>query len=419
MPALPRLRRARLGVFGTFFLLGFTLAAWATNLPTLEARTGANAAILGVVILVMGVGTFAGAQLAGHLVDRVGGRISSLLGIVVLLVALNFLPLAHDPWTLGIIACFQGLGSGCTDVAMNNQAVIVERGYGRPVMSAFHALFSVGGALGAGFAAILQLVQLPYPLIMLVFTLVCVVIAGVSLPAMLPGLPPSTHAEQHAAAGGTLPRLGGRIALLGTLACLLMLSEGVASSWGALHAVDHLHATDAEGSLVYGVFATCMTVGRLLVDRVVARIGPVRMVRYGALVAAAGILVVIVSDLYPVTLLGWAVYGIGLAGGVPQVFTAAGNLPSATPGAAMARVFGVGYVGELGGPAVVGGVSALIGIALAFVVPLACCLTAAGLAFGVTRRPLLEPGGVPGAPLTGTAQEGTVQEGTVQEGTMQ
>lgn len=109
---------------------------------------------------------------------------------------------------------------------------------------------------------------------------------------------------------------------------------------------------------MFGVFATFMTIGRFLVDRVVAVIGPVRMLRFGGLIAAVGMLIVILSHLYPVTLVGWAIYGLGLAGGCPQVFSAAGDLPSAKPGAAMARVFGIGYAGELGGPAIIGWASA-------------------------------------------------------------
>lgn len=387
MPGRARLRRARVGVFGIFFLLCFTLAAWATNLPALQERTGASPAIIGLVILVMGVGTFSGAQLAGHLVDRIGGRLVCLGGIVMLLAALNCLPLVQNAAMLGVVALCQGFAAGCTDVAMNNQAVVVERGYERPIMSAFHAMFSVGGAVGAALAAILQSAHQSLAAIFLGFTVGCVVIAAAGLPLLLPGRPPPTHAERHVAAGGELPNVAGRIALLGTLAFFLLLSEGVASSWGALHAVDHLHVDAAAASIVFGVFATCMTIGRFLGDRVAAAIGPVHMVRIGGAVAAGGMLVIILSGSYPLTLVGWAVYGIGLAGGVPQVFSAAGNLPTAKPGAAMARVFGLGYVGELGGPAIIGGLSALVGISLSFLLPFAFCLVSIGLAPSVRRRP--------------------------------
>ncbi|HEX4787736.1 MAG TPA: MFS transporter [Actinospica sp.] len=386
MPDPARLRRARLGVSGIFFLLGFTLAAWATNLPTLQQRTGASSAVIGLAILVMGAGTVAGAQACGVLVDRVGARAITAAGVVVLLCAVNLLPAAHNGWSLALIAALQGAGSGCADVAMNNQAAVVERGYGRPIMSGFHALFSVGGAAGAGFAAILQSAGLSYPLILAAFSSACALIAAVALPAMLPGRAPTTQAQRHAATGGALPKIGRSVVLLGALAFALMLSEGVAGNWGALEAVDRLHRSHAAASLAYGVFATCMTIGRLLVDRVSVAIGPVRTVRIGGAVAAAGVLLVVVSEFYPLTLLGWAVFGIGLAGGVPQVFTAAGNLPSAKPGAAMARVVGVGYVGEMGGPAVIGGVASLVGIAAAFLIPFALCLASIGLAFGVGRR---------------------------------
>lgn len=384
-------------MFGIFFVLGFTLASWATNLPTLQQRTGVDSGLIGVVILVMGVGTFSGSQVCALLVDRVGARAITAMGVVVLLVAVNLLPLTHNGWQLAGIAIIQGFGSGCADVAMNNEAAVVERGYDRPIMSTFHALFSVGGALGAGFSAVLQASGVAYPLILAAFTLACALVSVVSLPAMLPGTVHVASSEHPVVEGGAAPKIAGRIMLLGTLAFLLMLSEGVASNWGALHAVHELHQSHAAASLAYGVFATCMTIGRSLVDRIARVIGPVRMVRYGGGVAAAGMLVVIVSSWYPLTLLGWAVYGFGLAGGVPQVFSAAGNLPSAKPGAAMARAVGLGYIGELGGPAIIGGVSDVVGLAAAFVIPFGFCLTSVALAFGVRRpapRPA-EPGGNP------------------------
>jgi len=112
------------------------------------------------------------------------------------------------------------------------------------------------------------------------------------------------------------------VVVLGTLAFLLFLSEGVVASWAALHAVHHLHQTHAAASLAYGVFATAMTIGRLSVDRVVIATRPASIFRFGCAIAAVGILVVIISGDYPLTLVGWASFGIGLAGEVPQVLSA-------------------------------------------------------------------------------------------------
>lgn len=371
-----------MGVFGAFFLLGFVVAAWATTLPTLQQRTGIGSGVIGLIVLGSGGGALCGMQLSGWLVDRVGARTSTTLGVLVLLGALNCLPLAHNGWMLAPIAIAQGFGAGCTDVGSNNQAVVVERGYGRPIMSAFHALFSIGGAAGSGFSALLQSVHTSYPALLLSFTVVSVLVALVCLPAMLPGVAATASFQESSAAEPDSQKVGARVLLLGTLAFLLFMSEGVVATWGALQAVHHLHQSHAAASLAYGVFATCMTIGRLSLDKVVKTVGPVRVVRVGCAVAALGILTVIVSGSYPLTLSGWAIFGIGLAGCVPQVVTAAGNLPSPKPGAIVARVVGFGYVGELGGPAIIGGASTLVGIDASFFIPFAFCALVGVLAFG-------------------------------------
>lgn len=382
---LQRLRLARWGVSGVFLVLGFSVAAWATNLPAVQRRTAISSVEIGLVIVVMGLGTIAGAQISGQLLHRLGSRTLASTGVGLLLGALSLMPLTHDGVILALLAAFFGAGFGCIDVSMNNQAAGLQRSYGRPIMSTFHALFSVGNAVGAGYSAILQALHTRYALIMLAFVGVALIVGIASLIAMAPesalAAPPSR--PDHANADGPVSSLRRQIMVLGALAFLLMLSEGVASSWSALEAVHVLHQRPAMASLAFGVFATCMTIGRLLGDRVVAAVGPVQVVRYGTLVAAAGMAIVVVSRFYPLTLLGWAIYGIGLAGGIPQIFTAAGNLHSAKPGAPLAQAVGVGYVGELGGPAIIGLMSGLIGLTGAFCIPLFFCLAASGAANSV------------------------------------
>jgi MFS family permease len=137
------------------------------------------------------------------------------------------------------------------------------------------------------------------------------------------------------------------------------------------------------GAIAFSAFVTAMTVGRLCVDRIAHRIGPVAMVRRGCALAALGIGVVIASPVMPLTLVGWVLFGLGLAGGVPQVFTAAGNLRSGS-GRALARVVGVGYVAMMAGPATIGWLAQVSSIAAAMVLPLCAVILCAVAAASVT-----------------------------------
>jgi MFS family permease len=175
---------------------------------------------------------------------------------------------------------------------------------------------------------------------------------------------------------------------LGGLAFGLMLAEGVANDWAALQFRDVLGTSTSTAAYAYGAFAVAMTVGRFATDRVAAVIGAMAIVRYGAALAAVGLMIVILSPWVPVGLVGWALFGLGLAGGVPQLFTAAGNLDPRASGALMARVVGLGYVGLLAGPALIGGLAHWMPLNIAFLLPVVLCvLTVLGAPVLRSREP--------------------------------
>ncbi|MFG2290353.1 MFS transporter [Streptomyces sp. NPDC048595] len=386
------LRAGRLATFAYFALNGFLMGMWVVHIPAVEHRAGVGHAVLGWLLLLLGAGAFAGMQLAGRLTDRLGARRVVPAGAVLCSAALVLPGLATNGWLLGVALLVLGFGNGCLDVSMNAHAVQVERGYRRPVMSAFHATFSIGGVLaalvgartldgGAGPAVTLAAVAL-----------LGVIVSVLALPALLHPEPARTaqattepHPDAPAPTAATArPRTPRRIWLLAVLALMLMLCEGVANDWSVLHLRDVLDAPAATAALAYGAFATAMTLGRLLTDRVAARFGPVAILRYGASLAALGLTVAALSPWTSLALAGWTLFGAGLSGCIPQLFSAAGHADLDAAGANVSRVAGLGYLGMLAGPALIGPLTRLVPLNLTFFLPVACCLVAACTA-GILR----------------------------------
>ncbi len=404
-PVAARLRRARFGVFGIFFVVGLGMAAWLVSIPAVQQRTGISHATLGLLLLVLGAGGVIGMQIAGYAIARWGSKVVTGAALGLYVVAVNLPVHTTGTITLGLALLTFGLANGAVDVSMNDQAVIVERGYGRPIMSAFHAFWSVGGAAGAliGAAAL----GLGYQVsVAVLIAAVAAAVGGVICVRLLLTREPALTADATAAVhdGTTTPAVGRsirrRVIGFGVLAFLLMLAEGVANDWSALHAVEHLDQPTSAAALAYATFAVAMTVGRLTVDRIAGRFGPAFVVRYGSLAAAVGIGVVMVSPVFGLTLVGWAVCGLGLAGVVPQLFTAAGNISATNQSIILSRVVGAGYVGQLAGPALVGVVAGWIGLNLAFALPLIFCVVAVIVAPIVSRptEQVEEPTGQPVEP---------------------
>ncbi|NWF26931.1 MFS transporter [Streptomyces sp. PKU-EA00015] len=380
------LRKGRAATFAYFALNGFLLGMWVVHIPAVEHRAGISHAVLGWLLLLLGLGAFAGMQAAGPLTDRAGARTVVPLGAALCSAAVVLPGLATNAWALGGALLLLGFGNGCLDVSMNAHAVQVERGYGRPVMSAFHATFSIGGVLAALIGArTLSWGWSPAA------TLGAAAVLGLVAAAAAAGAllrPERAAAEEPAAGTPSRRRTPRRIWFLAALALMLMLCEGVANDWSVLHLRDVLDAPAATAALAYGAFSTAMTVGRLLADRVAARVGPVAVLRHGAAVAALGLAVAALSPWVPLALAGWAVFGAGLSGCIPQLFSAAGHADPNAAGANVSRVAGLGYLGMLAGPAVIGPLTHLVPLNLTFFLPVAFCVVAACTA-GVlhTRSP--------------------------------
>ncbi|WP_329331535.1 MFS transporter [Streptomyces sp. NBC_00663] len=381
------LRAARVATYVYFVLCGTLMGAWVVHIPAIEERVGISHATLGGLLVLLGLGAFIGMQVAGPLTDRLGARLVVPASAVLCGATLVLPGLAHDPWTLAGALLVFGFCNGCLDVSMNAHAVHVEKAYGRPVMSGFHATFSVGGVLAALVGAGAAGAGLNPAAGLAAIGAVGIVIAVVSARALLPaaGNPDSPSAEAAETSAAVEPRgTKGRIWMLAVLALMVMLCEGAANDWSALHLKDVLGASAATAAFAYGTFAAAMTIGRLLADRLVARFGSPAILRYGAATAAVGITLVALGPWIWAAFTGWALFGLGLSGCVPQLFSAAGHADPAAAGANVSRVAGLGYVGMLAGPAVIGWLTHVVALNHAFVLlTLLCAATAA--AAGILR----------------------------------
>ncbi len=370
-----------MSTFVFFALNGFVLGMWVVHIPEILERTGADKATLGYLLLLMGGTALVGMQLGGQMIDRLGSRPVTVAAGLVMSAALIGPAVATSVGALAVALAVLGAANGIVDVAQNAQAVEVERAYGRPIISAFHAFFSMGGLAAALVGGLLIAAGSDIRL-----TLGVAAVAGIAATlAARPGLMHSAPVAPTRADVRHAPWTR-RVALLSLLAFLLLLSEGVAYDWSTVHLHDSLSASKTVAAWAFGAFSVTMTVVRLLADRIVARIGAAAYVQRAALVGAAGLLAAALAPAPWVAIAAWAVFGIGLAGCVPQFFSAAGNIDPAASGTYLARVTGTGYLGLLAGPAAIGILTNWVSLTTAFAVPIIGCVMAGLLAPRALRK---------------------------------
>ena len=334
--------------------------------PFAKARLGLDEAGLGLLLLCMGIGSAAAMPLAGYLSHRFGNRKVLVVTAPLLCAVLPLLALAPTAALLGATLVLFGGALGVVDVAMNAHAVDVERLHGRPLMSGFHGLFSVGGLVGsAGMSGLLGAgAPLVACAVAVTVLLLAVIITQWRALIVVPHDEATRRRSPFAVPSATA-------ILLGLLCLATFLAEGAMLDWSAVFLRSVRGFAISHAGLGYAAFSIAMATGRLLGDRVTAALGPVRVVRTGALVAAVGLVLACALPWQATSLAGFILVGLGAANIVPVLFGAAGRLPRISPGVAIATVTALGYTGMLAGPAAIGVVAratslpiALGGIAL-------------------------------------------------------
>ncbi len=341
-----------------FFLPGFATAAWAPLVPFAKTRTGLDEASLGLVLLCLGAGSLLAMPLAGILAARHGCRAVMIVTLLMVVASLPLLAIAPSPWTLGLALFVFGAGVGACDCVMNIQAVIVERESGRPMMSGFHAFYSIGGAVGAG--AITALLSLRLPPLM-----VCVLASAVMIVLLLV----SVRFWRRDCVDNDAPVFAvphGVVLAIGVLCFVAFLAEGTMLDWSAVFLHEVQQVPPDRAGLGFMCFAIAMTVTRLIGDGLVARLGRHRAILLGSVVAAAGFLIITYAPLLPLALGGYVLIGLGCANIVPALFSMAGNQKTMPESLAIPAITTLGYAGVLAGPALIGFVAQLSSLMFAF-----------------------------------------------------
>jgi predicted MFS family arabinose efflux permease len=386
-----RVRWARTGGAACFLLTGVLSASWASRVPAIKDGLVLSDGQFAIALLGLEAGAVLGLQLGGIMVPRTGSRRALIASLLAFSCALLGPALAPSLLVLAVSLFSFAVLNSVVDVAMNAQGVAIQGLLGRPALSGLHAMHSLGGVIGAGAGALAaRLGATPSPHF-LAWAVVAVVGGLAAWPLLLPS---GVDAKEERSEDRTAKTSGLRrwfsgwsvpMALLGALAFCFTLAEGAGLNWSAVYVTDVLGGTEALGAIGLGVFLGAVTLGRLVGDRLVSRIGAVRVFRAGAVVAGVGFGGALLVDAPVAGLVGLALLGAGIANALPIAIAAGGNTPGQTPATAAARVSTLGYLGSFVGPVLVGGLASLTSLPLALGLPALFVLATAFGAKAVRR----------------------------------
>lgn len=349
-------RRARWAVAAMFLANGFVMGAWAPQIPLLLPRHGVTESVLGLLILVLGLGAVSAMIFAGRLISAHGGRRVLAWFSLALVPVLPMVVFSPNLWLLALSMAVFGAMAGCMDVAMNAQAVEVERRLHKAIMSSSHGFWSLGGFIGGSAGSYLIAVRGAEAQALATAGAVAALVLG-AMPFLLPDSPRARLAGAVARAPAQRTRLFPRdlhVWLLGFLALFSMVPEGAVLDWAAIYLQKELGADAFVSGLGFAFFAGAMAAMRFLGDTVRNRFGAVRTLRLSGMIGAAGLMGGALAPFDGVAIASFALAGLGVANMVPVLFSAAGNHPRLPAASAISIVTMVGYSGILVAPSSIG-----------------------------------------------------------------
>ncbi len=373
-----KIERAKLATRLAFFIAGFALSCWAPLVPFAQARMHAEPAMLGAVLLCLGLGAVVGMPVAGGLSGKIGSKIVIIAGALGLAIALPLLATLSSPVAIGMTLFLFGASLGATDVAANVHGTDVQNEAGVPLMSGFHGFYSIGGLTGASCmtALIACGINISYAAI-----LACVVIL-LSMIKAWNGFLVTQNAEEHPLF--VIPK--GTVIIIGLLAMITFLAEGAMLDWGALLLIQTKSLPASYAGAGYVVFAVAMALSRFVGDKMVEKFGDRIMLFSGLILTSAGLGLTAYLTYLPAAFIAIAIAGFAAGNVVPVLFTLAGKQKSMPATLAISAASIVAYLGVLMGPALIGFIAHYTGLVTAFLYLSAMVLAATLLITSVAPR---------------------------------
>jgi fucose permease len=365
------LRASRSALTSLFFGFGIVSGTWAARLPAVQHRLRLDDGELGLVLFSVSAASVAVLPVAGWLVARPGGRVVTVAGVAVSAAGLALCGFASSFALLALAAALMGVGFGVADIGGNAYGVALERRYGRPILTSFHAAWSFGLLAGSGLAAAAAALGVG---VRTHFVVAAAAVAAGSLAAR-----PFLRREHEDVAAGmrrfAWPR--GPLAALALICFCGMFVEWGAANWCAVFLTGPAGTSASVGAAGVVGISLAMACARVFGDRLTERWGVAVLTRRGALLALAGVLLALATRSPVPAIAGFACIGAGMAMVVPAVFRAAASVTGIAAGAGIAAVAVAGYSGSVANGPAIGFVARGIGLTGALaLLAVACALVA-------------------------------------------
>lgn len=346
-----------------FSSINILIGTWILYLPFIKTKFRLNDAEVGFALFFTALGLLIAIPFVPKMNKKIGLGKSTKIGITVLAIFFN-LPLLAPSYSL-LCASLLVVGISCafTDISLNSLTSTIEKRENQNFMSAAHGFFSLGGFVGASLGSIYISQFSDPPIHMLIISLL-LILSNLFLAKNYQNI----DIDEIKDKGNDLSFFKNIKSLLvvSIIAFIVLFNEGAVEHWSNLFLFDVIKVTESEAGIGFIIFSLTMTIGRFLGDGFSTKMGSLKTILYGTLMAFLAYLFIISSQFY-MSVLGFGLLGLGLSVIIPEVYRVAGNTQNLETSFAISIVSGIGFIGFLVGPVVLGAISNCSNLVMSYV----------------------------------------------------
>lgn len=346
-----------------FSSINILIGTWILYIPFIKLKFHLNDGEIGFALFFTALGLLISIPFIPKINKKIGVGKSTKIGIFLLAIAFN-LPLLASNYILlcGALLCV-GLFSGFTDISLNALTSSIEKKEEQNFMSAAHGFFSLGGFVGAGIGS-LFISQFSNPQLHMLIISVFVIVINFLLAKnyeLIIGEEKEKSKESPSFFKSVKPLL-----VLAIIAFIIMFNEGAVEHWSNLFLFDVIKVSESKAGLGFIIFSLTMTIGRFLGDGFSTKLGSKKTIKYASIIAFIAYLFIVNASLF-LSVLGFGLLGFGLSVIIPEIYRIAGKNKDLETSLAISIVSGIGFVGFLAGPVLLGAISSASNLVMSYV----------------------------------------------------
>lgn len=349
-------RQIRIAVTAFFYFQGFCFTSWASRIPDIKNYLHLTDAGLGTILFALPAGQLTAMPFSGKLVTHFGSKKILRVCLAFYAICLTNIGLASQPLHLALALYLFGVCGNMCNISVNTQAIRAEKLYTKPIMTSFHAGWSIGGFSGALLGMLMISLNIsPYLHFWIIAAMILIHILF-SQKFLQPG---KSALKQEKKPFFSKPN--SLLVQLGIIGFCSMAAEGAMTDWSGVYFKQVIHAPESLIILGYVSYMAMMTGGRLVGDRLISHFGRKRMLQYSGILITTGLLISVLFPQIVFATIGFVIVGLGVSSIVPMVYSTAGKIPNIPPGIALAGVSSISFLGFLMGPPLIGYIADLSG----------------------------------------------------------